>query len=648
MAIPLRVLFAEDSEDDARLLLRELRLSGYDVAHTRVETGDGLRAALNDGVWDIVISDYNMPGFTGKEALKIVRAHAEHLPFIFVSGSIGEDVAVAAMKAGAQDYVMKGNLTRLGPAIAREWSDAARRRDQGNAEEKLRAANELTRAMFHASPLAFVATDLDLRVKSWNPAAARIFGWREDDMPGEPAPMVAPERLEEMQAFQRRAIGGETISGVSVQRRGEDGTAIDLDVSMTRTHDQAGAPDGLLLVYQDVTGQKRLEAQFRQAQKMEAVGQLAGGVAHDFNNLLTVITSYSDFLLAELASDDPRREDVGQIRSAAEGAAALSRQLLVFSRQKALEPKVVELNTLVAHAGKLLERVIGADHELVVALDESAGSVKADPGQIEQVIMNLAINARDAMLNGGTLTIETRVVVMDGTSFDGEALTRSGRYALLAVSDNGAGMDQRTQQRAFEPFFTTKEEGKGTGLGLATVYGIVKQCDGLIRVTSELGRGTSFKIYLPQVTRAGASPTAEQAPAVTGGTETVLLVEDAPSVRAVARQVLGRLGYQVLEAPDGQTALHTAGRHYGPIHLLVTDMIMPGMNGRELALAFTMLRPETRVIFTSGYADSASAPQTPMDVAAGYIQKPFTPDVLARTVREVLDAPSRSATLTTR
>ncbi len=583
MATPLRLLLAEDSEDDARLLLRELRRAGYEVKHTRVDSRDGLHAALVDGSWDIVISDYNMPSFTGMDALEIVRAHSDHVPFIFVSGTIGEDVAVAAMRAGAQDYVMKGNITRLAPAIAREWSDAQRRRAQRDAEEKLRAANELTRAMFHASPLAFVATDLELRVKSWNPAAERIFGWTEGEVLGQVVPMVSPDHMEEVQAFQRRAIEGETIAGIAVQRRRQDGTTIDLDVSVTRTYSQSGEPDGLLIVYHDVTGQKRLEAQFRQAQKMEAVGQLAGGVAHDFNNLLTVITSYSDFLLAELASDDARREDVAQIRSAAEGAAALSKQLLVFSRQKAVEPKVVRMNTLVAHAGKLLERVIGANQELAVELSESAGSVKADPGQIEQVIMNLAINARDAMPNGGKLTIETAGVEMDAASFDGEALVRPGPYALLAVSDNGMGMDARTQQRVFEPFFTTKEEGKGTGLGLATVYGIVKQCDGFIRVNSELGHGTSFKIYLPQVTRAGAAQVVEPTSPVVGGTETVLLVEDAPSVRAVARQVLGSLGYHVLEAPDGLTALHTAGRHYGPIHLLVTDMVMPGMNGRELA-----------------------------------------------------------------
>jgi CheY-like chemotaxis protein len=366
---------------------------------------------------------------------------------------------------------------------------------------------------------------------------------------------------------------------------------------------------------------------------------LAGGIAHDFNNLLTVITSYSDLLLEELGTEDPRRGDVAEIRKAGASAAGLTRQLLAFSRQQVLEPRVLDMNAVVSSAETLLKRLIGEDIELVTALAPRLGAIKADPGQLEQVIVNLAVNARDAMPEGGKITIETANVDMDVAYVRDHPLARPGPYVMLSVSDTGTGMDEQTQRRIFEPFFTTKEMGKGTGLGLATVYGIVKQSGGFIWVYSELDHGTTFKVYLPRVTEAVDAPTPRAQPKESPrGTETVLLVEDAAAVRAVSRQVLERLGYAVLEAPDGKAALHLATKHRGPIHLLLTDVVMPELGGRQLAEQLTALRPELKVLYVSGYTDDAVVRHGVLEAGIAYLQKPFTPEILGRRVREVLDA----------
>src|SRR5947199_1811142 len=550
MGKPLRVLMVEDSEDDALLVLRELRAAGYDLTHERVDTAAALEAALDRHPWDLVIGDYSMPHFSGTAALGMLRQRGLDVPYICVSGTITEELAVAAMKAGAHDYVTKGQLKRLLPAIERELREA-----RGRAT--LRATEASFATLVEHAPVGIYRSTPEGRFLSVNAAVVRMLGY---DSAADVLALDMARDVYAAGAERQRLVGRDTYSdrqydNVEATWKRRDGRLLTVQLSVRAVRNAAGRVDYYETFVRDVTDQRRLQQQVVQSQKIEAVGRLAGGVAHDFNNLLTVITSYSDLLLEDLAPDDPKRDDVGQIRQAAEGAAALTRELLAFSRQQVLEPKVLDLKATVAATEKLLKRLIGEDVQLTTSLAPDLGAVKADRGQLEQVIINLAVNARDAMPAGGRLTIEAANMEMDDVYVRSHAPARPGRYVMLAMSDTGIGMDEQTKARIFEPFFTTKERGKGTGLGLATVYGIVKQAGGFIWVYSEPGRGSSFKVYLPRVDEPAEPAVARIAPAEPRrGTETVLVVEDAASVRMVTRQVLERYGYAVLEAPNGDPA----------------------------------------------------------------------------------------------
>ncbi len=386
------------------------------------------------------------------------------------------------------------------------------------------------------------------------------------------------------------------------------------------------------------------EEQLRQSQKMEAVGKLAGGVAHDFNNLLTAIICNSDLALRRVGHDEPMRRNLEGIKSSGERAASLTRQLLAFSRKQVLQPKVLNLNDVVVETNKMLRRLIGEDIDLLTVLEPSLGQVKADPGQIDQVLINLSVNARDAMPKGGKLIIETSNIYIDEEYARRHLSVRPGWYVMLIVTDTGCGMDAQTQERMFEPFFTTKEVGKGTGLGLSTVYGIVKQSGGNVWVYSEVGRGTTFKIYLPRTDQAveqvEVSDAQDESPT---GTETVLLVEDEEIVRRMAHEILLMNGYQVLESSHGAEALDTCRQHSGPIHLMLTDVVMPQMSGRELAEHAASLRPDMRVLYMSGYTDDSIVHHGVLDEGMAFIEKPFTPNSLARKVRAALDANAAAA-----
>jgi len=383
---------------------------------------------------------------------------------------------------------------------------------------------------------------------------------------------------------------------------------------------------------------KKLEAQLLHAQKMESIGRLAGGVAHDFNNLLTPIIGSADLMMMSIGKDHELREDIEEIKKAADRAASLTRQLLAFSRRQVLEPKVINLNDVIPDMDKMLRRLIGEDIDLETALAPDLDQVEADPGQIEQVIMNLAVNARDAMPQGGKLTIETANVDLDEAYAHNHVAVTPGPYVMMAISDTGIGMDKETLSRIFEPFFTTKEKGKGTGLGLSTVYGIVKQSGGNTWVYSEPGKGTTFKIYLPRVEKQiEATEDTEAVAESLTGSETILVVEDNEMVRDLAQSILQHYGYDVLEAQDGEEAIKVSKGHDGPIHLMLTDVVMPGMDGNEMAEHITALRPNLKIIYMSGYTENAIVHHGVLDLKTAFIQKPFTPQSLARKVREVLD-----------
>jgi PAS domain S-box-containing protein len=425
-----------------------------------------------------------------------------------------------------------------------------------------------------------------------------------------------------------------------------DGTWRTLESTASAILNERGAVDKLVVVNRDISDRRRLEEQFRQAQKMEAVGRLSGGIAHDFNNLLGVIIGYSEILQEHLGPGNDMRISVDEILKAGRTAASLTRQLLAFSRQQVLEPRVLSLNAVTTETEKMLRRMIGEDVQLITVLDPQLGRVKADQGQIEQVILNLAVNARDAMPQGGKLLIQTRNVAMDE-----EAVRRysypfkPGRYVLLTVTDTGMGMDAATEARIFEPFFTTKEKGKGTGLGLATVYGVVKQSDGYIEVQSELGTGTTFKIHLPRVDEpVEADIIHPPAAPVSAARETILLVEDEVSLRNLTRNVLRQLGYTVLEAASGTEALAVSQQHHAPIDLVLTDVVMPGMGGCAMAAELGRTRPGIRVLYISGYTGQAVGHGV-LPAGSHFLAKPFSRDSLSRKIREVLESqPAVSAT----
>ncbi len=483
-----------------------------------------------------------------------------------------------------------------------------------------------------------VTVDLDGRVVTLNGVAEALFGTSHAEAHGRPVATVlaqAPELLRLLDDALERRLG----TTATVTLGGAEGAPVPVEVTTVTLKGSEGQDLGVAAILRDLTPVRALEAQLRQAQKMEAVGRLAGGVAHDFNNLLTVITGRSQLLLLKLRPDHPLRRDVELIEETAHRAAALTSQLLAFSRKQVLQPRVVDVNEVVRGMESMLGRLIGEDIVLTTTLDRAAGYVRADPAQLEQMIANLVVNARDAMPLGGRLALETRGVVLDERFARTHVGVRPGPYVRLIVRDTGVGMDAVTKAHLFEPFFTTKGPGKGTGLGLATVYGIVTQSGGAIRVESEPGQGATFTIDLPRVEAPAAPGAARSSPAaVPHGSETVLLVEDEPGVRGLARDILHGHGYRVLEASNGAEALRIGQAHHGPIHLLLTDVVMPQMGGRELADRLTALRRETRVLYVSGYTDDAILHQGISQTGVAFLEKPFTAGGLAQKVREVLDA----------
>ena len=475
-------------------------------------------------------------------------------------------------------------------------------------------------------------------VLTWNQGAERIYGYSANEAIGRSIRFLSsPDRSEESSELLKKIERANIVEHFETIRMRKDGTPIRIALTLSPIKNSNGEVVGVSGVARDITESKHLEAMLRQAQKMEAVGQLAGGVAHDFNNLLGIILGYTGLLLDRLRSDDPQRKSIEEIQKAGDRAALLTRQLLAFSRKQVLQPKILDLNTVVAGAEKLLQRLIGEDIEMLVVVNPALGRIKADSGQLEQIIMNLVVNARDAMPSGGKLTIETSNVDLDEQYAAQHPSTRPGPHVMLSVTDTGCGMDATTKTHMFEPFYTTKEFGKGTGLGLSTVYGIVRQSGGSVWVYSEVGIGTTFKIYLPRVVPALEIVTSsDKLGEVEGGSETILIVEDEAALLEVTHRSLEAVGYAILAAQSPAEAIQISENYLGPIHLMVTDVIMPGMSGAQLASYLSATRPEMKVLYVSGYTDDTIVRHGVLEPSLAFLQKPFSPKTLARKVGEVL------------
>ena len=635
IAATLRVLIAEDSIDDVLLLQRELKRGGYDTVMRRVESAAALAAALDEAPWDVVLCDYVIPGLDIMDALREVQGRGLDLPFIIVSGRVGEDEAAGALKAGAHDFVTKERLHRLVPAIERERREAADRGLRRQAEQALRQSEERYRLLVESiQDYAICLLDTAGHVSSWNGGAEHIYGFSRQEIQGSHLSRLfrVLDGTQDLptQILEAAARVGTYESEVWCTR--SDGSALLASILITAVRDEDGILRGYTLVSRDITEQMRMAEERMQSQKLEVIGRLAGSVAHDFNNLLTIVSGFTELLGQSMEPDETHQMYLDEITKASNQAASLTQQLLAFGRRQLLQPRVIDLNDIVRSMETMLRRLIGENLELVTMLEASPSHIRADAVQIQQALLNLVINARDAMPTEGMVVITTGNS-REAIGSDAQAIP----LVTLSVSDSGHGMDHDTLARIFEPFFSTKEVGKGSGLGLATVDGIVAQSGGRIRVDSEPGQGTTFTILLPSTDDRSPDSVPLEPTASTNGSETVLLVEDEAALRRLSRRVLAQFGYTVVEAPNGEEALQLAEAYNGPIHLVLTDVVMPRMSGRDLAHRVLTSHPEAKVLFMSGYTDDAVVQHGVQTQEVSLLRKPFTPYALAARVREVLD-----------
>jgi two-component system cell cycle sensor histidine kinase/response regulator CckA len=639
----LKILLVEDNPADAHLveeLLQETHTSEITLVHAR-RLQEAVEILGREG-FSAILLDLSLPDSAGLETFAAARAAAPNAPILVLTGLLDVEMAVKAVREGAQDFLVKGQLD--GQILYQSIRYAIERQ---RVESELRASEVQFRQLAENIKEAFLVIELPNDKPVYvSPVWEEIWGRPISELQQDPLLFLSaihPDDQQQVQATRDIVTHGKPANSVF--------RVIQPDKSIRWVRARMFPVfDGrrvyrLVGLVEDITQVHLTEQQYRQAQRMEAVGRLAGGVAHDFNNLLTAILGYTELAMFDLDAESPTVGYLREISKAGESAVSLTRQLLAFSRRQILQPQVIDLNQVVQRMDSLLQRLIGEDIALRMSLSTPLEQVHADSGQLEQVIMNLAVNARDAMPEGGQLTIETANIHIGHDYVTQHPGARPGPHVMLAVSDTGVGMDAITQRRLFEPFFTTKDPGRGTGLGLATVYGIVKQSNGSVWVYSEVGHGSTFKIYLPAVaTSIDADVRMTVQPATNlSGTETILVVEDQPEVRAVTVETLRRNGYTVIEAADGTETLASSRAYEGHIDLLFTDVVMRGLSGRRIAQEISVERPGIRVIYTSGYTDDAIVQHGVLEPGLAFLQKPFTARALLRKVREILDTPQPPA-----
>jgi two-component system, cell cycle sensor histidine kinase and response regulator CckA len=637
LAVPLRLLIVEHTPEDVELVLLALKESGVSADHTLVQTRDGLRQALQKGEYDAVLCDYRLPGWSGLDALQELRESGKDIPFLLVTGTLGEEAAVECMKRGINDYILKDHISRLPMALHRAVVEKAMRNETAQAQVALRLSEARNRDLFENSIYGIFRATFDGCFVDANPALVEMLG-RSSESELDGLNLIRdvirfPEQCLQLIAECRER--GQA-RGAEMEWRRADGGIVAVRLNVRRLS-IPNHPDCLEFIAEDVTEFRAMERQLRQAQKFEAIGQLAGGIAHDFNNVVGAILGWAELGIEQNRTNPQAVDRFTKIREQAERAATLTRELLAFARRQVLQPSAVDLNSVTSGLVSFLDKVIPTNIELKV-MSGTLDAVKADPTQIEQVLMNLCLNARDAMPDGGRLLIETEMAELDESYCRYYPQATPGCYALLSVSDTGQGMNAETRERIFEPFFTTKEKSKGTGMGLATVYGIVKQHGGFIHVYSEPGQGSLFRVYLPALAGASSDGQGAKAPAPSfsemRGTETILIAEDHESIREMARQTLSNLGYRVLAATDGAEALRLC-EHEAPA-MAILDVIMPKMGGPATGAKLTARFDGIPLLYTSGYSqDSESVAPAGADVR--YLQKPYSPTTLGRIVREILD-----------
>lgn len=643
----MQILLIEDNPVDALLVqeaLSEVSAIVFEVSHA-LRLSEGLEQ-LGIHAFDVILLDLGLPDSRGIETMARLSKGARGTPVVVLTGLDDESVALSAVQAGAQDYLVKGS------ADSNSLSKAVRYAvERKGAERALRESEARVRLLLDSTAEAIYGIDVEGNCSFCNASCVRLLGYStSSDLLG--------QNMRSLVHYARADKTPLPREDCKIERVLREGGIAHADDEVFWRADKRPIPveywahpireDGLIIgsvvTFLDISERKQLEEQYRHAQKLEGIGRLAGGVAHDFNNLLTVINGYGEMLATELPGDGPHKELAQEIVNAGERAAALTRQLLAFSRRQVLVPKPLDLNAVVTGMENMIRRLIGEDIHLLVAPGGDLWRVRADRGQIEQVIMNLVVNSRDAMPRGGRLTIEVDNAVLDESYLRAHVHAKPGAHVQISISDTGTGMDSATMARIFEPFFTSKGPEKGTGLGLATVYGIVNQSGGHIEVYSEVDVGTTFKVYLPREMAEGdVEEFFHVAPVKLDGTETLLLVEDEESVRRLARLVLEKHGYKVLEAECPDKALEVTAKFKEPISLMVTDVVMPKMSGRQLADRFAELRPEMLVLFISGYTDDAIIHHGVLESGTQFLQKPFPPETLARRVREMLDAKKSAA-----